>query len=589
MRRPGPVVLAALTVMSVFATVTGCAGVPTSSAPQVVRSIGFDQTPRSTVAAPAPGADPRSVVVGFLTANTTDPERHNAARQYLTNDTAQRWQDTTATVVAGPITVDLANPVTNTVTVRFQRVGQLSASGIYTPLLLTASPGHDDTATFGLTQEKGQWRINQLAPGLLLTEADFEAVYNARPLYFLNATGSRLVPDLRWSALQGQSLATFLLGQLVAGPRPELATAVTSEVPTQAAQQRISVSVGSPTQVQLPGSGGLDLASKLRLAAQLAYTLQVSGFVGKIQLLDGADPVSVPGLPSPFELTDLARFASVRPDNPMLTFVRGGAVFDSTGKPLPGVLGTPKYGLTTAVFDRAGSQQRVAGTAGSAGTATMMIGSDQGLTDSGVPPGPLTQPAWAPGAGEVWVGSGMNLYRAAPGKAAALVVQTSGRGGAVTGTIAALAFSPEGTRLALVVRDNDGASQVWVGSVVRSGPDARLDELAPISPPSLQLLDVGWRDATTLLAVGQDTTRPGSPAGLWRLRVDGSELAPTDDIAGLPDAPRSLAVSPNALVVWVAVGTGAASTIWQRAANAASWSPPVGGSFEPGSAPAFSQ
>ena len=75
--------------------------------------------------------------------------------------------------------------------------------------------------SFGLSQVAGQYRINTLRNGLLLTEDQFNTAYQQRVLYFYDLAERYLVPDVRYSALNDAvELSDWLLGQLVVGPAP---------------------------------------------------------------------------------------------------------------------------------------------------------------------------------------------------------------------------------------------------------------------------------------------------------------------------------------------------------------------------------
>ena len=78
----------------------GCTGVPTDSAPLVVRTLDRDGPGVSQAnITPKPGGDERDIVDGFLSAAVAADAGHSQARQFLTNAAARKWQDSTVTVV----------------------------------------------------------------------------------------------------------------------------------------------------------------------------------------------------------------------------------------------------------------------------------------------------------------------------------------------------------------------------------------------------------------------------------------------------------------------------------------------------------
>ena len=121
----------------------------------------------------------------------------------------------------------------------------------------------------------GQWRIDRLSsPGLLILLSDFLVNYHMHPLYYFDLGQKHLVPDPRYSPLADQSLATWLLDQLLSPPRLELQQAVLP-IPDAVNAKNATVTVDAASQlyvVELPGSSQLDSDSRRRLAAQVAST-----------------------------------------------------------------------------------------------------------------------------------------------------------------------------------------------------------------------------------------------------------------------------------------------------------------------------
>jgi dipeptidyl aminopeptidase/acylaminoacyl peptidase len=142
------------------------------------------------------------------------------------------------------------------------------------------------------------------------------------------------------------------------------------------------------------------------------------------------------------------------------------------------------------------------------------------------------------------------------------VVPVTGTNGAVSGRVTALRFSPEGTRVAVVLTATDGTAQVWVGSVVRTraqGGQVRVDSLEPVTPQGVAVTDVAWNDQLKLFAIGRDLTT-GDPS-VYEVQVDGSLWTPRG-ISNLP-VPDSITVAQNE-VAWVSAG----GTVWAQQASA---------------------
>jgi len=225
LRRPAELA-AGLTAIGVTVVLAGCATVPTTTTPQSVTAAG-DQVQEYVQPLPPPGPtsswSPRDVVLGFLHASASyafDPE---AARRYLTPGLRKSWNPGPVTIVNSP-----RNPVTLRITqaetqpqpgpagtlreVSFtgQRVATLSQTGQY-----QYSRGSYNYE-FLLEQLNGTWLIADLPQGQhnlrLLTQSDFEHVYQPRNLFFYATTSGfaptgELVPDPVYAPVQSSNSA----------------------------------------------------------------------------------------------------------------------------------------------------------------------------------------------------------------------------------------------------------------------------------------------------------------------------------------------------------------------------------------------
>ncbi len=558
--------LAAVLLVAALSLI-GCTGVPTSSSPEVVKPVGVATAGAGPAVTPAPDADPRTMVRDFLAANALADEHHTSAREFLTPDAKNRWSDTTVTVVASE---QISNYVHGSVTVHGQKLGTVSALGIYTPVL----QGNGATPvpfTFGMRKIDDQWRIDTLTSGLILTSDDFQRVYEQHKIYFWDLMEHRLIPDPRYTALSDSLLANWLMGQLASAPRPELQNAVSSELPAQTDARRVTVILGSPVTIEVPGANQLDLATRARLAGQVALTLDQVTPGSVMSILDGGRPVVVSSAGSTrFTATGIAAPANPARPSPRLFYIRNHAVVDASGRPLPGELGSGADNLTSiSLAAKAGSKDLLAaGTSGPDNNATLLVGTrSSGLRATSLR-GRLSRPTWAPGLDEVWVGDGSRVYRVSHGGRPSDVPVAGAN--APTGRVSALRFSPDGSRVAMVLSGNDEASaQVWVGLVVRASGQAqvRVDSLEPISPQRIVVSDVAWNDELKLFTIG---TVPGSGEGhVYEVQVDGSLWTSRTGTEDLPGPPDSITVAEG-VPAWVSVG----GTVWAQTGG--SWASPNG-------------
>lgn len=532
-----------------------CSGVPSSSAPEVLGPAQPGGSPASEpLITPQPGADPRQIVQDFLRANAGEPADPRGAQLFLTPRQQRQWNDDTVTMVDDlQVNIQTGNGQSQSVEVDGSQTARIDANGSYKATLPQSStqPPAQWTWTYHLTKVNGQWRITNPQRGLIVAQSDFPTYYRPSKIYFFDQSESRLVPDLRYTALTSpQALASWQLAQLLAGPSVALANAVRTELPNVplSAHPTVTVNQGSLITVEIPGSAQLDPDTKLRLAAQLMATLGQASNQTIMMITDGGNPVAVPKIPEQFSRSDISAATGLfgAPQPPVFYLDDRGQLVDADRgtNPVPGRIGA---GLTSvALAARQSANYLVAATTGSGNDKRLLLGTMQnGLRPvSGVKPGPLSRPTWAPGASEVWVADGATLYRVGADGAATAVAS-----GFIGGHVTAIRFSPDGARLAMVVD-----SQVLIAPVVRTdaGAFVRFDPPWPVTPDpdasSFSFSDVAWNDDTTLYLVGRDQARTSS---VWQVQVDGSRLAPRAS-SGLPSVPDSITAAPgSSLPPWV--------------------------------------
>jgi len=420
--------LAVVMAVAVLA-LAGCSGVPSSSSPQVVRTIPNRVAPGATATVtPQPGADPRAIVLGFLQANLGEDAKHTAARAFLTPDARKTWSDTTVTVVDST-QIGVADLRTNSVTVNASPLGTLDSRGIYTPTL--AGDGYSATpVAFTFTTQKidGQWRIANPPPGLIVARSDFQSFYQARKIYFLDSTQRRVVPDLRYSALTGQTLVSWLLEQLLNGPTSGLQSAVTSEVPAQTSKAQATFD-GRLITVDLPGISQSNTATLQRLAGQLAFTFQIESDPS-IRVTDRGRAVAIAGIPGAFSSSSFQTYAGSG-ITPIAYYLHDGVLVDESGITVPGPVSATKNLTSVALRSLSGNApsgaMAVAGTipvAGHPGVSQLVVGTSVAGVKAVAVQGGLSRPAFAPGTVEAWVAEDAKIYRVAADGSVSVVATT---------------------------------------------------------------------------------------------------------------------------------------------------------------------
>lgn len=575
--------LRALIAVLVAGTVllSGCSGVPGSSAPTVIRTI--DDGDVATVPAPRgplPGDDERAIVAGFLRANVAVDLRHASARQYLTAQAQSTWQDSPVTIVDDLPRASIDVP-TEVAALPIRRIGRVDSDGTYTPAL-TDSSIPAETLSFTLIQVEGQWRIDKLANGLYVTSDDFRNSYAQFAVYFWDSTETTLVPDLRYSATRGQSLASFLLEQLLDPRRRPESQALISRIPEQPETSRPAVVVnpGGSTDVQLVAIRQLPPDAVPKAAAQLAYTFgPVSN--APVRIMENGSPVPVLGKDGLFRRADFPSYSPDPTASAKVVFIRDGAVIQSpAGDPLPANAGSGALSLVSVAAS--GDETLQLAAVGGPGGRSLYISQAGGpllavALPEGTNPVALTRPSWASRAGEVWVSDGEHLIRVPATGPATIVSVLLRAGGPADGTISAVRMSRDGARAALIYGTGEDRG-LWIGSVVRVGADVRIDPLTKITASNYQLTDVAWSDSTRLLITGR--IRTDTEYGIWAVQADGSQLSERSTL-GLPVAPVLSVTAAPAQFPWVSVD----NAVWEQRGEA--WSKAT--TDARGSSPAYAE
>ena len=561
----------------------GCTGVPSASAPQTVEPLDTQPATNSQQVPPDLNGDQRTIVTAFLQANASSTGNHNTAVAYLTRAARSHWSDDTATIIANDYTIGTYDPQHHTVTVLGRVLGRLNADGIYIPNLQGLGGGGNKVPfVFDIASVHGQFRISKLNAGLLLSDSQFRNTYQQHVLYFYDVAEDTLIPDLRWSALADRAqLAEWLIGQLAAGPRPSLQNAVSPDtLPAQTDVRQITVTPGSPTAIEIPGSSQLDAAVRNRLAAQLAQTLFEPLAGRDMDITDGGKPVIIPSVGGDiFTTADFGTAAGPQPPETQVYYLSGGRIRDESGKLLAGTVNEGPV-LNSFAISRAAANGPLllAGVTGSESSAHLEVGTQRGELHETSVQGELTRPAFVPGRGELWIGAGAKLYRVTVGNGAPRVDTVPISAATGGGQVVALRLSPEGSRVALVVAGVGGSQQLYIGSVVRGAGPVHIDQVELVSPAGVVIRDVAWLDAVRLFAVGYYA---GSPLDghTFETAVDGSEWT-NEGLGGLPDPPDNVSAATGANV-WVSAG----GFVWKQSGN--SWVSPGTTGDTPGSAPAY--
>jgi hypothetical protein len=537
---------AAAAAFAVAVAAAGCATLPTTGAVQQV-DAGQNGTSQEQdylqplPVGPGPNWTPEEIVDGFLAASASFTDDHAVARDYLYSTAQGSWQPGWAvTVVSGLRTIPIPTfpkQVTNQsqVLAKVAAIGlpvaTISGSGQYQAY--SGSPRSQSYPFTLIRTTNGQWRIDQLPTSLLLlTQADFQHVYQPRELYFMST-----------------ALATGLVNALQQNPTGWLSGAAVTGFPAGSHTIGLVRINGPNATVDLGGKAvTADRQQLERMAAQLVWTLATGPTpVQSVELeLDNRPPVPIMGsqyqLPQAYQGWVPSQLAGSD-----LYFIGG----NGTVQGLPGA-GQPGAGQPGRVAGAAGlpplssiavspNGRWLAGiSAGGADVYATGLSRGSPVREWSPTGGPCTSVSWD-AAGDLWITAGGSVYMLPPGSGSAALVSD------VPPDVTDFQVAPDGVRVVMVVRGPSG-TQVQLGAITHSGTSASVSQPTVIIGAGLPQPDaVTWYGTDDVIILA------GSPsnAQLDEVPLDGGQ--PT--LITAPGAPESVtATSPEGSAPVIAIG-----------------------------------
>ncbi len=546
---------------------SGCAEIPARGQVGVIGEAPIAEQPRGQVVrvfaeGPRDGDGVYSIVSGFLEASSTVEDGLRTARKYLTGPASGRWRATVGVTVYDHTQLKISARDSNRLEVTAPAEGSVDGQGVYR----AAEPGRQAVASFGLVREGGNWRIDSLPDGLLISRQDFEREYSAVDLFF-PADGEHspvLVPDpVHLRRLPG--LPTELLTALLRGPSRWLAPAVRSAVPVGAALAApVEIASGlatvSLTEPSVPGEG----VDRDTMLAQIVMTLTDIPGITAVQVNAGDNPVTLGGRGgSRLTSADVTLYqpADLRPPSPPVYYLRDGVSY---------LLGPPAaqgpFGPTVKFAEIAAAPggNLLAGISQDRRTLSTAATRDAGLLTVRLRGIDLRSLSFDQD-GNLWVLDGdpelRVLRRIAPDGQVSVVAVT----GFVSRQVERVRVSADGVRLAMVLDTVEG-TQVYLGLVTGSGGKLTVGSPRRLGYPLVQPRDIAWADPDRLAVLAAQRDATPQPFSLALSGVV-SDLAPSlADINGLTAAAgQPLIATTSKKVVWrlrtgggwFKVGTGA--------------------------------
>jgi hypothetical protein len=281
----------------------GCAGIPTSGPVHVGRQLppagGLgDVDFRILPPLPSPGMSPDDIVHGFLRAMVNDDGDYEIARSFLTPRAAIDWNAnsvvTTYDDSGVSFVVKPGGGATRTIAVQAPRVGVIDTRGDYTPGTGTVR------STFELARQSGEWRIDRLPSGVLLSTLDAQRSFRLANVYYVRRAGTGLVPEQVLLRPGSRGVTTALVRALLSGPGTWIAPAVRTSFPAGTELLgNVPVDQFGVAEVNLSAALRQATGGQLKaLSAQLVWTLRQVSEISAVRLLADGAPVAVPGVPT---------------------------------------------------------------------------------------------------------------------------------------------------------------------------------------------------------------------------------------------------------------------------------------------------
>ena len=541
------IVVACLAVLTVV--LAGCAGVPSSSSPQAIGTVG--RPAPASLPKPTPGMDPDILLREFLKATADPANRHLAARQFLTESASSGWDDAgSALLIDNVVFVETREPEKVSVTMRADILGSLSDMGVFE----TGEGALPDPGPIELIKTSDGWRIDTLPNGVFLDWQQFQETYKRNTLYFVDPTGKTVVPDPRYVAVsEPDQLATELVSKLIAGPRPEMAKTVRNLLDdplklsgpvTRADGGKTGVGRGyGGARIDLENLSTTDPHSRQLLAAQIIWTLSRAG-------INGPYVINADGAALDDRFADGWTTADVAATDPgaadgaaagLHALVGGSLVsLDENSAPrVPGAFGqTP--GQVSAALSRSGQEVAsvVVQRPGAPDMASSLwIGQLGGSAAQVMDGRTLSRPSWSLDE-SIWVVvDGLNVVRAvqdASGQPARIPVDSTAVTARFPGAITELQLSRDGTRAAMVIDGRvilAGVEQTEGGGYALTFP-RRLGYGLGNTAVSL-----GWRTGDDIVVSRTDPQHPVSYVNLDGVNSDAPSrnlLMPVTTVAANP-------------------------------------------------------
>ncbi|MBL3685894.1 hypothetical protein D3248_02840 [Leucobacter zeae] len=283
---------AVVAVLAGALALAGCTAIPDSGPVQVgfqdlsrVEDTGQIQyNPQSPVA----GSSQEQLVRDFVQAATSSNDDYGVARQFLTPDYAGQWNPYDSVLIDSVGSREFAAEGDAAGVLSISATAKVDEHG----LMLPVEPGPATDLRFEFELVGDEWRIASAPNGIVLDTSLFTTIWSSRQVYFVGP-GEYLVPETRWF-LSRATLTTEIVGALLEGPGERMRDAVRTAFPSGTTLVSNSVPV-------VDGRARIDLTSTILEAdadtlagirQQLNASLQSVSGVSGFELFADGSPIS---------------------------------------------------------------------------------------------------------------------------------------------------------------------------------------------------------------------------------------------------------------------------------------------------------
>lgn len=274
----------------------GCQTFPTSGPVTAFkRSEPDSETVVLKGSGPVKDAQPEQIVRDFIRASGAGwSDDFQVARSYLTATAQRDWSADTQILIYPDDKPPEVKQDGQRVKVSAAVSGHVNGAGLYEPQARKSR----DELEFRLSQDRdGQWRINSLPAGALVSRNAFDAAFTQAALYFLSPDKKTLVADQRW--YPRRRLASHLMQGLIQGPAEGIQAAVVNAVPEGARLPLQSVEVNAGrAKVRVEAEEIRSLESQSLFKWQLTSTLMQVPSVTEVDIELNSKPLADVALPA---------------------------------------------------------------------------------------------------------------------------------------------------------------------------------------------------------------------------------------------------------------------------------------------------